>query len=204
VGPDDRSRRGLQPQPQDELQEGVAGPGDRVEVGRYRLRLSHQNAPAVLVHDPQSPALPGGLPPIWFPPDPAYRALARLEAPTEAGDATVSSTRGQVRKARHLGRFRFELLGRGLQLEALRLLEPGTSEGSVSVYFRDETTGRETYPVGRILGAEALGEGRFLLDFNRAGNFTCAFSPHFNCPIPPRENVLPLEIRAGERDPGNH
>jgi len=86
----------------------------------------------------------------------------------------------------------------------LRLLEPGTGESAVSVFFRDATTGHESYALGRYVDAEPLGGDRYGLDFNRAYNPTCAFSPLYNCPIPPRENVLTVAIRAGERDPGGH
>jgi len=91
-----------------------------------------------------------------------------------------------------------------LQLTALHLLEPGTGESAVSVYFRDATTGHESYAVGRYVDAESLGGDRYVVDFNRAYNPTCAFSSLYNCPIPPRENVLPVAIPAGERDPGGH
>jgi uncharacterized protein (DUF1684 family) len=41
----------------------------------------------------------------------------------------------------------------------------------------------------------------YLLDFNFSDNPACAYSPHYNCPIPPKENVLPIAVRAGEMDP---
>jgi len=58
--------------------------------------------------------------------------------------------------------------------------------------------------VGRYADAESLGGDRYALDFNRAYNPSCAFSSLYNCPIPPRENVLAVPVRAGERDPGGH
>ncbi|HEY3126319.1 MAG TPA: DUF1684 domain-containing protein, partial [Candidatus Limnocylindria bacterium] len=44
-------------------------------------------------------------------------------------------------------------------------------------------------------------DGRYVVDFNRAYNPACVFSPYYNCPIPPPENRLPVAIRAGERMP---
>jgi uncharacterized protein (DUF1684 family) len=175
-------------------------------VGRYTVRLSHQNFPAVVLLDPQSPRLRDGPPPRWFPPDATFRVVARLERDPSPRDEVVLSTRGNARRARRLGRFSFELGGRKQQLTALRLLEPGVGEAAVSIFFRDSTTGHETYPVGRYLEPEPVpGEpDRFVLDFNRAYNPTCAFSVHYNCPIPPRENVLQVAVRAGEMDPGGH
>ena len=42
------------------------------------------------------------------------------------------------------------------------------------------------------------GDDGWVLDFNMAGNPNCAYNPYWNCPIPPRENRLPIPIRAGE------
>ena len=130
--------------------------------------------------------------------DPSARFEAVLQ-PEPPGEEIVLSTRGNKRRALRLGKLRFTFGGRDLALTALRLLEPGAGERSVSIFFRDQTTGHETYPVGRYVDAEPLGAERYVLDFNRAYNPSCAFSPLYNCPIPPRENVLEVAVRAGER-----
>lgn len=179
-------------------------PGARLTLGRYTLRLSHQNFPAVVVLDGESPRVREGPFPVWFDEDPAFRVEARLVPEAPQREEVVLSTRGNKRRALRLGKLHFTLQGRELALTALRLLEPGQDEAALSVFFRDATTGKESYPVGRYVDAQALGEARYLLDFNRAYNPSCAFSPLYNCPIPPRENVLPVAVRAGERDPGAH
>lgn len=179
-------------------------PGARVELGRYTLRLSHQNFPAVVVLDPESPGMKTGPFPVWFDPDPSARVEAKLLHDAGPREEIVLSTRGNKRRALRLGQLHFTLQGKPLALTALRLLEPGTDESAVSIFFRDATTGHESYSVGRYVDAEPLGGDRYALDFNRAYNPTCAFSPLYNCPIPPRENVLPVAVRAGERDPGAH
>ncbi|MGZ6143942.1 MAG: DUF1684 domain-containing protein [Myxococcales bacterium] len=179
-------------------------PGAKVPLGRYTLRLSHQNFPGVVVLDPQSPRLQSGPFPRWFDPDPAFRVEARLVQDQPPREEIVLSTRGNRRRGLRLGRLEFTLQERALALTAVRLLEPGVGEAAVSIFFRDATTGHETYQVGRYVDARPLGGDRYALDFNRAYNPTCAFSPLYNCPIPPRENVLPVAVRAGERDPGLH
>jgi hypothetical protein len=178
-------------------------PSTTVPLGRYSLRLSHQNFPAVVVLDPQSARLLQGPFPLWFDPDPAARVEAKLESGPPR-EEVILSTRGNKRRALRLGKLHFTIGGQELTLTALRLLEPGTGEKPVSIFFRDRTTGHESYPVGRYVDAEPLGEGRYALDFNRAYNPSCAFSPLYNCPIPPRENQLEVAVRAGERDPGGH
>ena len=180
-------------------------PGARVSLGRYTVRLSHQNFPALVLLDPRSPLLAGGAPPRWFEPDPAFRVIASLERDPSPREELVVSTRGNRRRAQRIGWLDFEVAGSRSRLVALRLLEPGVDESAVSILFRDATTGHETYSVGRYLDPRPLpaSRDRYLLDFNRAYNPVCAFSPHYNCPLPPQENRLVMPIRAGELDPGH-
>ena len=60
--------------------------------------------------------------------------------------------------------------------------------------------------MGRYLFIPFAGaEAAYVLDFNEATNPLCNYSPHYNCPIPLRENVLPVPIRAGEmKYPAHH
>jgi hypothetical protein len=181
-------------------------PGALIEISRYTLRLSHQNFPGVLVLDPQSPRLASGPPPRWFAPDPAFRVAAHLARDPAPREEVVLSTRGNKRRALRVGAFVLEMQGARLRLAALRLLEPGIGEAELSIFFRDKTAGEETYPVGRYLEPEPVpgGGDEYVLDFNQAYNPTCAFSPLYNCPIPPRENAIPLPVRAGEMHPHAH
>ena len=67
--------------------------------------------------------------------------------------------------------------------------------------FTDATTGNETYDAGRYidLKIEDTRTPEVILDFNKAYNPYCAYvSDIYNCPIPPKENRLPVAIRAGE------
>jgi uncharacterized protein (DUF1684 family) len=65
--------------------------------------------------------------------------------------------------------------------------------------FHDETSGKQTYPRGRFLDAELPKEGKVVLDFNKAYNPPCAFTPYATCPLPPKQNSLPVRIEAGEQ-----
>jgi uncharacterized protein (DUF1684 family) len=176
-------------------------PPGALHVGRFILRLSHQRFPAIMVFDEKSPryAVYKGIP--YFPPDLAYRIVAPLTPNPEPDTTLILSTRGNQRRAVRVGWFDFELNGARCRLEATRLLEPGVGEEDFSLFFTDATTGKESYKVGRYLDAEPLPDGRYVLDFNRAYSPACAYSDHYNCPIPPRENRLEVAVRAGEMDP---
>ncbi|MFY0608291.1 MAG: DUF1684 domain-containing protein [Cyclobacteriaceae bacterium] len=63
--------------------------------------------------------------------------------------------------------------------------------------FTDLTSGFESYGGGRYLDLKIPAGDTIILDFNKAYNPSCAYSPNYNCPIPPRENDLDLEVKAG-------
>ena len=67
--------------------------------------------------------------------------------------------------------------------------------------FTDVTTGNETYGSGRYIDilTTDIKNNIVEIDFNKAYNPYCAYSANFNCPIPPKENYLPVAIKAGEK-----
>jgi uncharacterized protein (DUF1684 family) len=186
-----------------ETRSAVVGPS-AIGVGRFQLRLSHQGYPAIIVFDPQSPhfKLYKGL--KYFPPNLDFRYELPLTPNPKPETIVIMSTRGNQRRATRVGWFDFLAGGRTLRLEAVRLLEPGVGEEDLGIFFRDATTGKESYALGRYVDVKKLENGRYLLDFNFSYNPACAFSDHYNCPIPPRANVLPVAITAGEMDSHYH
>jgi uncharacterized protein (DUF1684 family) len=98
------------------------------------------------------------------------------------------------------GQLVFTLDGKEYRLVALKEDEPG-----LFVIFKDQTAGQSTYPSGRFINTPAVdAEGYVDLDFNRAYSPPCAFTTFATCPLPPRENHLPVEITAGEKYSGHH
>ena len=183
------------------LREARLGPGT-IRLGRYSVRLSHQRFPAIIVFDPKSAhfARYHGL--EWYPADLAYRFVVPLTPNPEPDTTVIMSTRGNQRRAVLAGWFDVKVKGKPVRLEAHRLLEPGVDESSVSIFFRDATSGRETYQIGRYIDPEKLANGDWLVDFNNAYNPACAVSNYYNCPIPSKANNLKVAIRAGEKDSG--
>jgi hypothetical protein len=169
-----------------------------IGVGRYEVRLSYQNAPAIIVFDSDAPARSDFAGPWWFPYDPACRLTLPLEPPARPETLFIASSHGPPRAADVRGHFRFRMGGRAQNLVALRLIEPGSPPDGVSLFFRDATSGKESYGAGRYLEPEKAPDGRWVVDFNRAYNPYCAYSPYYNCPVPPAENHLTVAIRAGE------
>jgi len=175
-------------------------PPSGIQVGRFSLRLSHQRFPAIIVFDPQSPRykLYKGM--QFFPPDLSYHIVAALTPNPKPDTTIILSTRGNQRHGVRVGWFDFKVKGIPCRLEATRLLEPGVGEKDFNLFFTDATTGKETYSVGRYLDPQLRPDGRYVLDFNLCYDPACAYSEHYNCPIPPTTNRLKVPIRAGQMD----
>ena len=94
---------------------------------------------------------------------------------------------------------RFEHAGRH---HSLRPQEPAAQP--LHFVFGDATNGRDTYGGGRFLQADPPRAGRVPLDFNRAINPPCVFTPYATCPLPAPENRLPFAVSAGEKLPAAH
>jgi hypothetical protein len=175
-------------------------PPSGIHVARFALRLSHQRYPAIIVFDPKSSRYADYKGIQYFPPDLDYHIVASLTPNTHPDTTIILSTRGNQRRAVREGWFDFKVKGQPARLEAVRLLEPGVGEQDYSLFFTDATTGKQSYHVGRYLEPVKRADGLYTLDFNMCYNPACAYSEHYNCPIPPKENHLTVAIAAGEMD----
>lgn len=188
---------------EEEKREATVDPA-YIQVGRFRLRLSHQRFPAIIVFDPESPRFKNYKGLDYFPIDLSYRYELPMTRDSKQEKVTIMSTRGNRRAAERVGWFDFSVNGQACRLEATRLLEPGGGADDISIFFRDATSGKETYPLGRYVDVKKLNNGKYRIDFNQAYNPACAFSEYYNCPVPPKGNTLSVAIRAGEKDAHYH
>ena len=137
----------------------------------------------------------------WYAPLPRYRIMAQWKPWPKSQTLRVANILGQVNEKVSYGVAEFRIDGRTYQLE------PSVNQGRekpLFFVFRDRTSLRSTYGVGRFLDAQMPSNGlsqpgTVVLDFNQARNPWCAFSPHTSCPIPPVQNRLPIAIPAGEK-----
>lgn len=169
-----------------------------IGVGRYRVRLSYQNAPAVIVFDPARLATATFKGPTYYPYNARYRFLVPLARESKADTVRIESTHSQPRPALRVGRFALKVGGKTVRLAAYRLLEPGVGEDDLGLFFMDRTNGKGSYHGGRYVDVAQQPDGRYLVDLNLAYNPSCAYSPHYNCPIPPLENRLRVRLPVGE------
>jgi uncharacterized protein len=107
----------------------------------------------------------------------------------------METTTGGVQTYQRYGQFKFTVDG---QEAILTIYADGDG---YFLPFVDALAGKETYPAGRYLEPEPLGENRFAVDFNMAYNPYCAYNAMWTCPVTPFENRVKVPIRAGEKIP---
>jgi uncharacterized protein (DUF1684 family) len=148
-------------------------------------------------HEPQSPLTAQqkrnfkGL--NYFTPNPTLRIEVQVEEFSVKEQIEMQTTTGDIQVYQRYGRFQFSVDGQPAELTIY------ASEDGYFLPFVDSLLGKETYPAGRYLEPEPLGNGRFLVDFNLAYNPYCAYNDLWSCPLTPFENRLKVPIRAGEK-----
>lgn len=135
---------------------------------------------------------------VYFPTSQDYRVPAALDVTPDEQAFEMPTSTGQRRRMRRIGALEFTLKGQPLKLTAFAEADD-TALRRLFVPFGDRTNGTETYPGGRYLDLDRTATGIYDLDFNRAYHPFCLFNPTYDCPIPPRENRLPVPVRAGEK-----
>jgi len=130
-----------------------------------------------------------------FPVDPRWRVTARLLTRGMPPTVPIVDVLGNVENQPSPGVLVFDLEG-----TTCRLIPTGGPGEELFLVFADQTSGHETYGGGRFLATDRPApDGTVVLDFNRAYNPPCAFTPYAPCPLPPEENTLPVAVRAGEK-----
>jgi len=132
----------------------------------------------------------------YFKINPAYRVKANITPYTKDDkELIIRYTDSTSEKYERYGYAHFTING---QAQKLLLLK---NESVISVLFRDETSGKETYGGGRYIDypVSEIKNNTLILDFNNAYNPYCAYQPTYACPVPPAENTLAIAVWAGEQ-----
>ena len=132
-----------------------------------------------------------------FPVNEHWKVVARFVPYKPYKIISISSIIGTVEKDTVAGSLVFMFHGKSYSLD------PVEEGNRLFIIFADQTSGDETYGAGRFLYANKPDSaGNVVLDFNKAYNPPCAFTPYATCPLPPKENYLNLRITAGEKKYG--
>jgi len=129
-----------------------------------------------------------------------WKIVASFEKPQTPRTITITDVVGTVSQQPLVGHAVFKYQGK-----VYRLAATDAGDGKLFIIFKDKTAGHETYGAGRFLYPEMPNDkNEVILDFNKAINPPCAFSPYATCPLPPAENNLIIRIEAGEKDAEMH
>jgi uncharacterized protein (DUF1684 family) len=168
---------------------------DELVIGDVRLVVhATGESRTIRVRDPNGAMAREFLGFRWFDVDPAYRVVGRFIADAQPQKLKVLNTFGDVDEYTSEGVVEFTLQGKTLRLRPFT-----TRPKRFYFVFKDASSGKQTYEAARFLYADLEDDGTAVLDFNRAYNPPCAFNPYTTCPIPLRENRLPIEVLAGEK-----
>lgn len=180
---------GCNPAPQDERHYQSVIATARTEKDRYLSQNRESPVPANRKAEL--------LPLRYYPIAPDFNIPAVLKPSADQQTISMPTSAGTADQMQRVGTLEFTVKGQTLQLAAFA--PAATRVEHLFVPFRDATTGKTTYEAGRYLDLDRTANGIYQLDFNRAYNPNCYFSPTWACPLPPRENTLPIEITAGEQ-----
>ncbi|RPA69278.1 DUF1684 domain-containing protein [Cyclobacteriaceae bacterium YHN15] len=112
----------------------------------------------------------------------------------------ITNVIGQTTPNPTPGYLEFQIDGKTYKLDALE-----GEDDELFLIFADETSGGETYGGGRYMYVKkADASGKLIIDFNKAYNPPCVYTPHATCPLPPRQNILDVAITAGHKNYGDH
>jgi uncharacterized protein (DUF1684 family) len=151
---------------------------------RYGIRLKDSNSKARLNFKGSN----------WFPVDETYKVKAQFEASPEAKEVMIPNVMGGFFKMKSPGMLKFNLKGKDCSLQPVE-----DDDGTLFIIFHDRSNETDTYKAGRFLHADKAVNGETVLDFNKAENPPCAFTSFATCPLPPPQNDLEVEVKAGEK-----
>ncbi len=132
----------------------------------------------------------------YFPIDPSWRIEAKWVAFDPPHILEIPNVIGTIDKMPVPGKAVFEHDGKTFEL--LPVLE--TEDADELFYIiADKTSGKETYGAARFIYSAMPKDGKVVIDFNKAYNPPCAFTPFATCPLAPPENRLGVAVNAGEK-----
>jgi uncharacterized protein (DUF1684 family) len=165
----------------------------RIEIGAVNFFvIQRSDQYGVRVRDKNNPARQAFTGRVWFPIDPAYRVTAAFTPHPQPKTIGILNVVGLIEPTLNPGYVDFTLDGHSIRLEAF-----DASDDEIWFVFRDASP--LTYPASRFLYAPLNPNGTATLDFNKAYNPPCAFTPYATCPLPPKQNILLFPLEVGEK-----
>ena len=136
--------------------------------------------------------------------DSTYKVVATVEILKNEKVFKMPTYDGTSKEFYRYAKITFDLNGKQTAMtlyKSIALANNPVYKDLLFLPFTDETNSNETYGGGRYidLSSKEIVNNKIEIDFNKAYNPYCAYSDGYRCPVPPEENDLQLEIKAGEK-----
>jgi uncharacterized protein (DUF1684 family) len=172
---------------------------DIVQTGNISLTLIKRgDRTGIRMRDSEAATRRGFTGCKWFPASAKWRVNAKWVTYPTPRKIKITNILGMTDEEPSPGYAEFTIDGKTLRLE------PVEEDGDLSFMFKDATSGKTTYAPGRFLDPDKPKNGVIVLDFNQAYNPPCAFTAYATCPLPSKQNALPISVEAGEMKYSDH
>ena len=166
---------------------------DLINIGSLTMKIIIRGGvPLVRIWDRESSGIKNFTGFHYYPAKPEYRVVAKYIRYDPPKPIKVMEVIGTEIDSFLLGQAQFTLNGVECTLEAEK------SGDELLFNFTDGTSKDTTYGGGRKFYLPIPKGSEITLDFNLTENWPCAYTPYATCPIPSKENRLPIKIEAGE------
>jgi hypothetical protein len=143
----------------------------------------------------------------YFDTDLSFYFQSKLQRYANPETVIVLGTKGEERKQLKYGYFILPYQGSEYKINVYKFTPYDKKryelyKDNLSFWFRDKTTGKATYNVGRYveIGDENPDpEHVYTIDLNRAYNPYCAYNSIYSCAVPRDEDYLDFAVHAGEK-----
>ena len=135
--------------------------------------------------------------------DSTFVVVATLIRTSDSKWFDMKTTTSRVSKERVFGAVTFKINDKMYQLkvyQGMDKMETAGFENYLFLPFIDNTNGNESYGGGRYIDLRIPEGDTIIIDFNKAYNPFCVYDEKYSCPIVPRVNYLPIEVKAGLKD----
>jgi uncharacterized protein (DUF1684 family) len=172
----------------------------KTEIARHRTHYKQE-----FLTDARSPLKAVDTPYLrFFATDEKYKVIADVVLTKDAKPFKIMTHSQKKKDYKEYAVLKFELKGQARELHAYQSIDLANKEqykDMLFIPFTDNTNSKTTYGGGRYIDLDIkdINEGKIVLDFNKCYNPYCAFADGYSCPIPPRENSLNTDIKAGEK-----
>lgn len=139
----------------------------------------------------------------FYPIDLAYCVQAKLVRTPDEKPFYMPTTTERKPRYRKYGELHFTLKGKQCKLDVFQsmdLIKLDEYKDYLFLPFTDLTSGNGSYGGGRYIDLKIPEGDTIMVDFNTAYNPYCTYNHKYSCPIPPEQNDILIEIRAGVKE----